>query len=65
MTRQITIVALFEDEANEQANLLITEIQKLLATANQGIYVLIFSFIVYVCLCLCIVFVCVLKFGFF
>ena len=48
MTRQITIVALFEDEASEQANLLVTKIKKLLATPDQGICVLIFCLVLHV-----------------
>ena len=40
MTRQITVVALFENEGSEQANLLVTGIERLLAGAGM-----------YVCLC--------------
>ena len=40
MTRQITIVALFENETTEQTNLLVSKIEKFLATTNQGVYCL-------------------------
>ena len=44
MTRQITVSALFENEGSEQANLLVTGIEKLLASA--GMYVCMY----YMCL---------------
>ena len=40
MTRQITIVALFENETTEQTNLVVSKIEKFLATTNQGMYCL-------------------------
>lgn len=36
VTREITVVALFENEATEQTNLLITKIEKYLAITNQA-----------------------------
>jgi len=54
VTRQITVIALFENEGSEQANLLVTGIEKLLASA--GMYVC--MYVLYVSVSVCIVSAC-------